>query len=623
MSLKEYDLVCIANKGTSDWVLGTIARKVTDYAQGRAVAVIHSKKPLPKSKAYFYLNWYTYVKDFHAKTLPENGAKLVYFTHPRHTPLGDDKIMEAFAHADRVIFMGSLMAQEFIAKGLNPAKTAILPGAAELKVFPPHHRSGKGAVGFCSAYYERKNPQLIFDLVKAMPHRKFIHLGKNWEKFSGFTAICATPNYTYIDTSYKNYPEYYSKMDVFVSPSFLEGGPIPLIEAMMSNVYPVASRTGFAEDIIQDGINGLLFHPEITAKDLAALIESAFAQKQVDIRATTSKLTWNNFAANLLALANQQLTDIMPQKPKVFIHVNDKQIFAAKIAKYTIENSSKHSDKFDVEFISLDDHPHLKKKEGKEYIRKGMSDKWKNDDLQSFTPLRFLPPQLMGYEGKAIVVDPDVFGIGDIYDLLSRDMGGKAILCRKVIDAKFEKGYYWGTSVMLLDCAKLKHWKWEQTIDDLFAKKIDYRDWMSLFLENEEIIGEIEEEWNSFDKLEPQTKLLHNTGRLTQPWKTGLPVDFQNAEKFYKKPNKKPSLLQRILGRNKKPVNVSKLPQLYLKHPDPAQIEFFFTKLDECLANGAVNKKELREEIRKGNIRKDALAVMEEYVKPNKQKKAS
>ena len=53
------------------------------------------------------------------------------------------------------------------------------------------------------------------------------------------------------------------------------------------------------------------------------------------------------------------------------------------------------------------------------------------EDLQSFTPLRFMPPQLMGYEGRAIVVDPDVFAVGDVHELLTRDMEGKAVMGRR------------------------------------------------------------------------------------------------------------------------------------------------------------------------------------------------
>ena len=54
------------------------------------------------------------------------------------------------------------------------------------------------------------------------------------------------------------YPDLYSKMDVFVSPSILEGGPVPILESMMSNCVPVASKTGFCPDIINHGQNGFL-----------------------------------------------------------------------------------------------------------------------------------------------------------------------------------------------------------------------------------------------------------------------------------------------------------------------------------------------------------------------------
>ena len=33
-------------------------------------------------------------------------------------------------------------------------------------------------------------------------------------------------------------------------------------------------------------------------------------------------------------------------------------------------------------------------------------------------------------KGRAAVIDPDIFAVGDVWELLSRDMGGKAILCR-------------------------------------------------------------------------------------------------------------------------------------------------------------------------------------------------
>ena len=116
-----------------------------------------------------------------------------------------------------------------------------------------------------------------------------------------------------------------------------------------------------------------------------------------------------------------------------------------------------------MRILHTDDHPFLRAKEGKEFLRDGEKRVWRMNDLQSFTPLRFMPPEAMGYQGRAIVIDPDVFAVGDIWELLSRDMQGKAILCRPRSGTKGAEGGL-ATSVMLLDCSKLQHWRCEERL---------------------------------------------------------------------------------------------------------------------------------------------------------------
>ena len=117
-------------------------------------------------------------------------------------------------------------------------------------------------------------------------------------------------------------------------------------------------------------------------------------------------------------------------KYSVFIHTNHKQEVGALVAKYALQRNSSNLKKFDVQFIHTKDHAFLHDKEGQPYLRAGQSRTWLNDDLQSFTPLRFMPPELMNYHGRAVVMDPDIFAAGDIWELLSRDMQGAAIMCR-------------------------------------------------------------------------------------------------------------------------------------------------------------------------------------------------
>jgi hypothetical protein len=141
---------------------------------------------------------------------------------------------------------------------------------------------------------------------------------------------------------------------------------------------------------------------------------------------------------------------------RVYIHVNHKQWLGAVVGKYALEKHSAHTDKFDVQFIEVKDQAFMHEKEGQLYLRDGDRRRWLNNDLQSFTPLRFMPPELMGYEGRALVIDPDVFAVGDVWELLSRDMQDHALMCRPKSGYKGMKGAL-ASSVMLLDCARLRH----------------------------------------------------------------------------------------------------------------------------------------------------------------------
>lgn len=281
-------------------------------------------------------------------------------------------------------------------------------------------------------------------------------------------------------------------------------------------------------------------------------------------------------------------------KPCVFIHTNDKQMVGAIVGRHSLKRHSARPDAFDVRITRREDFPFFDEFEGRKFLRSGGWRTWRNGDLQSFTPVRFMPPELMNYQGRAVVIDPDVFSVGDINELFERDMQGKPIYARPRAGHNGRHNYV-ASSVMLLDCAKLTHWNVRQQFEDLFAGKLDYEDWVILANEPEGSIGFLEDKWNDFDQLAPHTKLLHNTKRLTQPWKTGLPIDFTSRI----------PLISKLL-----PENGIKLWGRYRKHPDPRQEAFFFALLKECLETGQISRQEIETEMRHNHVRHDALEVM-------------
>jgi len=292
-------------------------------------------------------------------------------------------------------------------------------------------------------------------------------------------------------------------------------------------------------------------------------------------------------------------------RPIVFIHTNHKQMLGALVSRYSMKRNSARPDAFDVRLIEHSSFPFFQEFEGREYLRDGALRTWRNDDLQSFTPLRFMPPELMGYRGRAVVTDPDVFAVGDVLELLERDMQGKAIFCRPRSGAKRLEGVL-ATSVMLLDCAKLTHWRCREQFESLFARELDYADWIGLKNEDRSTIGLFENEWNDFDRLTPKTKLIHNTKRQTQPWKAGLPADFIPAEKYRIFPP-----IRWVLRARRKMFGDYAFVGNYRAHPDPNQEAFFFGLLRECVDQGVVDEQFIREEMKRNHVRHDAFEVMD------------
>lgn len=306
----------------------------------------------------------------------------------------------------------------------------------------------------------------------------------------------------------------------------------------------------------------------------------------------------------------------MNQKPTVFIQTNEQQIVGALVAMYSMKHASAHPDAFDVKLMRLEDTPHLTCRQGQTYLRKKKRAVWLNEDLQSFSPLRRMVPQLMGFQGRAVVTDPDVFAIGDIYELLTMDMQDKAILCRHVSEGYRGNGHqFYASSVMLLDCAKLTHWRWNDDIDRMFAGSLDYGPWISLQTEDPNTIGDISEDWNSLDKLTPTTRLLHTTERSTQPWKTGLPIDFDLTTKPTTPRSDKArkngwlNRLRQFLGRKDSVASTDDVAR-YQPHPDKAQETLFFDLLKGAIDAGYVDMATLQRSIANQDVRVDAVDIL-------------
>jgi len=272
---------------------------------------------------------------------------------------------------------------------------------------------------------------------------------------------------------------------------------------------------------------------------------------------------------------------------RIFIQANNNQLIAAKVAKYALETRGRAREHgASVALLNVEEMQPFRAFDGSTYLRGGKRNRFDLRTMQSFTLSRFMPPELMRFSGRALVIDPDVFALADIGELLDSDLQDNAIAaCRCDLG--------WETSLMLLDCAKLTHWRIGEILAALKDQSVDYYD--LIFLRSEKDVLELPDEWNSLDVIRPETKMLHTTVKGTQPWKTGLLLGGKPRPLFGVIP--RPPLRRLFIK-----------PARFQPHPEPDVERAFMDLLKEALAAGAVTNAEIDDAIKQEFVRPDIRA---------------
>jgi hypothetical protein len=270
---------------------------------------------------------------------------------------------------------------------------------------------------------------------------------------------------------------------------------------------------------------------------------------------------------------------------RAFIQSNYKQLVGANIAKFCLEKELKVK----TEILNIDELPDLGLKNLR-YKRGGIWVDYDCQDLQSFTLVRFLPPTLMNFNGFALVIDPDIFALKELSEILS--------ICRSgnfSIAARRKKSAY-DSSVMIMNCKNLQDkYSWASIVERLKSGEVDYADLMSLNLSDLNVM-ELEPKFNSWDFFDSTTLFLHTTNRLTQPWKTGLKIDFTRNDpgRYLGVIPKK--LILKLLG---------KWPSRYQEHPSKHVEKKFFDLAQLAISSGSITLNDLDMAIRSKSIRPD------------------
>jgi glycosyltransferase involved in cell wall biosynthesis len=195
--------------------------------------------------------------------------------------------------ADAIMYVSDQWRDEMVARGVPVQKLWPLPNGVDTDLFRPARTSERMrcrrrlglaedalAVGFVgkrsSDVAGRKGIQIfvraIRELRQRVPKVVPVIVGPGWDDVvADLRREGARPIAPGFIASARSFAEVYRCLDLYWVTSRVEGGPVPLLEAMATGVCCISTPVGAARDVIRDGENALF----VPFDDPTALVASS------------------------------------------------------------------------------------------------------------------------------------------------------------------------------------------------------------------------------------------------------------------------------------------------------------------------------------------------------------
>jgi len=163
-------------------------------------------------------------------------------------------------------------AVEVVHNGIDPSPWE---AAAPLDAGLPE---GAVAFGFVGAFERRKGLSVLAEawraVAPALPDAHLLLAGKGSREAELRAALAGTPRVHWLGHR-EDVPRVMKTLDVLVLPSFVEGAPNVVLEAMAAGIATVASAVSGTPELVRDGVEGRLVPPGDPAALAAAMVDLA------------------------------------------------------------------------------------------------------------------------------------------------------------------------------------------------------------------------------------------------------------------------------------------------------------------------------------------------------------
>lgn len=230
-----------------------------------------------------------------------------------------------FKRSDAVVCLSREIYDELTAIGIAPDRIACIPNPVDAARFKPapadaraRWRRARGfgesdlVVVFAGRLVARKGPDVLLDawrpVAERFPSARLLILGSGSGQPDSIedglheTVARRRIRGVVFEGAVREPEAYLAVADIFVLPSFREGAPNALLEAMAAGLATVSSRIGGVEDLVADGETGLMFPAGDThalTEALSGLMEDP--KRRRDIGTASRRHAMDNFSVSTIA----------------------------------------------------------------------------------------------------------------------------------------------------------------------------------------------------------------------------------------------------------------------------------------------------------------------------------
>lgn len=264
------------------WICGTIARAIAAHAPGIEATICSGRvlRSLPNLKSHaghFDVVHFLTPQDAN-KSLETFRGRVATVTTIHHVQ--DESSTRSIPRADAVMTASRQWHGRLRDLGVAENKLSIVPYGIDTAVFHPAAAEEKRAIReelglqsdrFTIGFVGKRSSDAggrkgtdtfvkgVQELARAGRAIQVLVIGPGWESFSDSLRDSGVPCvWKPFIIGEEGFATMYHAMDAYGCTSTIEGGPVPVLEAMASGVCCLATAVGMVPELIRDGENGFV-----------------------------------------------------------------------------------------------------------------------------------------------------------------------------------------------------------------------------------------------------------------------------------------------------------------------------------------------------------------------------